>query len=472
MESSNTSGLKYPEYWNRAYTNWGTLDAWDEFFKEKTRNSSLQDSHFYLTKELEILGEKYGPNTKQGKKIATLLKALKVKKRKVDHENDDGNVYEVEELHVNVGEFPALLKYCQSINEMQENHIDEVSQLGRHLSMLLKWSVIDSRLFETPVTPPTISKPALNLHNLKVILEEYPGLQADNILDTLIENKKIGIVRTKGWLEWLGLKKQSHDDCFYSIDTYTALSAIMSVLLYNPVQCRGLGSHPSEAHVKIQMWSKILSDSFVLNQVRFEPIWELNHLIPGNAKEGSSRSDFAAVILNSKQWQFPFFIVEFEQHGFEVHKDFAVVVCEAVFELNKILSRTQGLLPAEIIQIKIYVGLINDTSINMGVIRPIFNNDETAVLFAYDQDIVSYNIQTSHQHDNVKNVLDLIVYFRQIVCRDGLVIKDFLAKSATHYNQSILKAMPKLPNTAEKSREAVTKITPRKKRVKYIYQWN
>ncbi|CAG8617016.1 9092_t:CDS:2, partial [Diversispora eburnea] len=436
------------EYWNRAYMNWGTLDVWDEFFKEKTRNSSLHDSHFYLTKELEILREKFGPNTNQGKKIAALLKALKVKKRKVDHENDDGNVYEVEELHVNVGEFPALLKYCQSINEMQENHIDEVSQLGRHLSMLLKWSVIDSRLFETPVTPLTISKPALNLHNLKVILEEYPGLQADNILDTLIENKK------------------------NRNNTYTALSAIMSVLLYNPVQCRGLGSHPSEAHVKIQMWSKILSDSFVLNQVRFEPIWELNHLIPGNAKEGSSRSDFAAVILNSKQWQFPFFIVEFEQHGFEVHKDFAVVVCEAVFELNKILSRTQGLLPAEIIQIKIYVGLINDMSINMGVIRPIFNNDETAVLFAYDQDIVSYNIQTSYQHDNVKNVLDLIVYFWQIVCRDGLVIKDFLVKSATHYNQSILKAIPKLPNTAEKSREAVTKITPRKKRVKYIYQWN
>ncbi|CAG8701022.1 13135_t:CDS:1, partial [Ambispora gerdemannii] len=152
-------------------------------------------------------------------------------------------------------------------------------------------------------------------------------------------------------------------------------------------------------------------------------------------------------------------------HGFEVHKDFAVVVCEAVFELNKILSRTQGLLPTETIQIKIHVGLINGTSINMGVIRPIFNNDKTAILFAYDQDIVSYNIQTGCQHDNVENVLDLIIYFQQIVCRDGLVIKDFLEKSTTHHNQSILKAMPKLPKIAEKSREALTKITPKKKRV-------
>ncbi|CAG8584739.1 4302_t:CDS:2, partial [Acaulospora colombiana] len=451
--------------------------------------------------ELEILEGKFGPRTNQRKKVVALLRALKVstfalqllhgrasgrrasatypcatgerpdiesirdiqlekkgsvslRKRKVDHENDDDSVCEVEELHVDVNEFPDLLEYCQNIKEMQENHIDEISQLGRHLSILLKWSVVDSKLFKTPVTSPIISRPALNLHNLKVIFKEYPDLQADNILDALIEDKKIGIFRTNGWLEWLGLKKQNHVDYFYLVDTYTTLSAII---------------YPSEAHVKIQLWSKILSDSFTLNQVRFEPTWELNHLIPGNAKEGSSRSDFSAVILNSRQWQFPFFIVEFEQHGFEVHKDFAVVVCEVAFELNKILSRTQGLLPAETIKIKIYVGLINDTSINIGVIRPIFNNDKTAILFAYDRDIVSYNIQTGCQHNNVKNVLDLIVYFRQIVCRDGLVIKDFLEKSESHHNQSISKVMPELPKMAEKSREALTKITPKKKRVKYTY---
>ncbi|CAG8435035.1 7270_t:CDS:2 [Diversispora eburnea] len=142
---------------------------------------------------------------------------------------------------------------------MQENHIDEVSQLGRHLSTLLKWSVIDRKLFEIHVTPLTILRPALHLNNLKVILEENPGIQTDNILDVLIEN------------------------------TYTALSAIMSILLYNSVQCRGLGSHPLEANIKIQMWLKILTELFVLDQIRFEPVRELNHLIPGNAKEGSKQ---------------------------------------------------------------------------------------------------------------------------------------------------------------------------------------
>ncbi|CAI2184393.1 20278_t:CDS:2, partial [Funneliformis geosporum] len=314
----------------------------------------------------------FEPNTKQGKKIASLLRALKkvqvnLKKTKLD----DDSICEVKKLYVNIGEFPALLKYCQSIEEIQENYVDEISQLGRHLSILLKWSVIDSKLFEIPATPLTILRPALYFHNLKVVLEEYPDLQVNNILDALFKNKKIEMVGTwyqiqmKGWLEWFSLK-QNHNDYFYTIDTHTTLSAIMLLLLYNPVQCRGLSSYPSEAHVKIQMWSK----------------------------EGSSRSDFAAVILNSRHLHFPFFIVEFEQQGFKVHKDFAVIVCEDVFELNKILVKTQGLLPEKIIQIKIHVGLINDTSINLGVIRPIFNDDKTAVLFAYDQDIVSYNIQT------------------------------------------------------------------------------
>ncbi|CAG8845893.1 24495_t:CDS:2, partial [Racocetra persica] len=42
----------------------------------KTLNSSLHDSHFCLSKELEILEEKFGPNTREGKKIISFHKAL------------------------------------------------------------------------------------------------------------------------------------------------------------------------------------------------------------------------------------------------------------------------------------------------------------------------------------------------------------------------------------------------------------
>ncbi|CAG8671343.1 3747_t:CDS:2, partial [Ambispora gerdemannii] len=47
----------------------------------------------------------------------------------------------------------------------------------------------------------------------------------------------------------------------------------------------------------------------------FEIPWELQHLISGNAGQ-----------------------VEFEQDGFEVHKDNVVIVAEAVHEFNRILS--------------------------------------------------------------------------------------------------------------------------------------
>ena len=55
----------------------------------------------------------------------------------------------VEELYVNVGEFPALHNYCQSLKEMQGSHIDEIYQLGRHFSILLKWSVVDNKLYNS-----------------------------------------------------------------------------------------------------------------------------------------------------------------------------------------------------------------------------------------------------------------------------------------------------------------------------------
>ncbi|CAG8532302.1 24734_t:CDS:1, partial [Gigaspora rosea] len=54
--------------------------------------------------------------------------------------------------------------------------------------------------------------------------------------------------------------------------------------------------------------------------------------------------------------------------GLGIHKDFAVVVCEGVFELSKILSQTQGLSPSEMTQIRMHIGLINDTSIKLGIL--------------------------------------------------------------------------------------------------------
>ncbi len=125
---------------------------------------------------------------------------------------------------------------------------------------------------------------------------------------------------------------------------------------------------------------------------------------------------------------------------------------------------TRDLLPVEVLNIKIYVALINGTAINLGIISPIYNNnDQTATLYAYDQNVVFCNfcnLRTDNQQNDIKNALDLIVYLREVVYNNGFTIKNFLS---THF----LRALPKLQTKAEISREVCTKFTPKKNRVKY-----
>ena len=89
---------------------------------------------------------------------------------------------------------------------------------------------------------------------------------------------------------------------------------------------------PSEDNIKAQMWAKILSDTFLIDSDDIDVNWEYHHQIPGNGGSGSSRSDFAAVIFNSTDQQFPFFIVESKTDGFVIHKDEIVVMAEATFD--------------------------------------------------------------------------------------------------------------------------------------------
>ncbi|CAG8561220.1 8696_t:CDS:2, partial [Ambispora gerdemannii] len=437
----------------------GTIANWDDFFIEKNPYLTLRDSHnrrkiAALFKELKEeerpdlsirdlhsvvlrltrwhgvipnltshvlrLTRWHGEEDRPDLSYAATPHPLAWGRRASGLEYRDGksqkNCLDGEELLIDVGKFPALLDYCQVLEEFQESHVDEVSQSGRHLSKLIR-EYRDDRFSH-------------------II----------NAIEVLANNGRIGEV-VSGYSN--------------SADSNHVGSSLQS---------NAMSRAREPTHIKSQMWSRIFSDSFILNEVRFEPVCELHHLIPGNGSEGSARSDFAAVVMNEKQGQFPFLIAEFEQQGFEVHKDFAVVVCEAVYELNRILSMTRNLSPAEVLQIKVYVALANDTSINFGIIRPIYNGQETAILYAYDQNVVYYDLRTGNQQNDLKNALDLIVYLREVVCKDGLIIKNFLTGWSAHRNQSILWILPKLPTKAEKSRETDTKYTPKKRRIRYVYQ--
>ena len=88
-------------------------------------------------------------------------------KRHIDNDNSD------EEPLVIIDKFPTLLEYHEVLKEMQRSHIDKVSQSGRHLSKLLKWSVVDSKIFKVQITLPTIARPTINLNLLTIIFKEY-----------------------------------------------------------------------------------------------------------------------------------------------------------------------------------------------------------------------------------------------------------------------------------------------------------
>ncbi|CAG8497997.1 17194_t:CDS:1 [Racocetra persica] len=64
-------------YWERPYTQW-TINTWDNFYfinySDKPKVSSYRD----LGKELKVLVELLGPETKEGKKALALKRQLKI----------------------------------------------------------------------------------------------------------------------------------------------------------------------------------------------------------------------------------------------------------------------------------------------------------------------------------------------------------------------------------------------------------
>ncbi|CAG8568860.1 10436_t:CDS:2 [Funneliformis caledonium] len=124
-----------------------------------------------------------------------------------------------------------------------------------------------------------------------------------------------------------------------------------SVLLYSSTPCRGPGK---EIGVN----------------------WEYHLKIPGNGGCGSFRSDSAAIIFNGANQQFPFFITEFENDGFAVHKDAVVVVEETAFEYNRMLTVAYYL------------------------------SEDECLIYAYEGNGVTFKLHTGDQEADVASVLN------------------------------------------------------------------
>src|SRR5581483_9600956 len=225
-----------------------------------------------------------------------------------------------------------LLPYRRVLEEMRNHHVEEELQQARNLSLMLKWSVVDYFWFKGSKFCPNLSRPAVNMNLLKSVLMETQNRHLHHavmIVHNLIAKGIVDSVNSdiRQWLASLfGVCKKEH--CV--IDVQTTMTAITSVLLYSSTPCRGPGSKSSENHIKSKM--------------------------SGNGGCGSARSDFAAVIFDGVNQQFPFFITEFENDGFAVHKDAVAVVAETAFEYNRMLAVAHYLSEDEVNATRLHIG--------------------------------------------------------------------------------------------------------------------
>ena len=359
-------------------------------------------------------------------------------------------------------EFP---EYFRDLKESLKSDNEAVAQLSRRLIRATNWFIVDSNYGNRKDNVSRISekKPKIWLNILIKCLDTSKtprSEQAIYFLKKIISENIIGNMESNFIFNFF-----YNDNNYYGLEVPIVLSAITSIMQYNPTPCRGIGSNPSENHVKCQMWSKIFSDAFS----DFNPVWELNHLFSGNSKRDFGRSDFAAIFITESNTPFVFFITEFEVDGFERHKDDIVVLAEGAFELNKIISSRGRFFPEDILEIRLHLALINNTHITFGSIRPELNFEKTLLYYIYDRDLCSYELNTGDKMQDIINVIKLISYLKQVVCEDGYRIKRLITESKTNshcmgncYSTNIL---PKLPKRAERSIQKKTAYTPKKRRV-------
>jgi len=355
---------------------------------------------------------------------------------------------------IRIAQIPGFAEYYAIVKQKLGDCQEEIKQEGRHLAIFLKYSVFDRDYLKLPQWKQILPTPRIDIDHVKKELANYKALSHANLaLDMLVGAQSIGHNSSFDLL-----RKFFSDHQYYSIDNHTALTTIISVMQHKP---------GSEIQVKSDLWNPIFRTSFSLAENPFEYVWEFYHLFPGDSGDGSSRSDFAVVVTKDNKKRFPFFIVEFEKGNTRKHKDHAVIVSEAAFEMTRILSNVGDQSDDEVLQITLHTALISQGHITLGTLRPIFNNSATHIAYVHDQNVKSFDLNTLDPMAKIKNSLDLIVYLRKVICQDGLTIQRLINAQPSH-NEKIVSHLPKIPGRAEVSRFSKADITPPKLRGKFI----
>ncbi|KAG9300893.1 hypothetical protein G9A89_015349 [Geosiphon pyriformis] len=231
---------------------------------------------------------------------------------------------------------------------------------------MLTWSVVDWSLFIGIQSISTsLPTPSINVSLLELVFKDssneqiqYPAaIMGDLIAKGIVKNTKPHIQ------EQVPSFFDTKEHCV--IDVRVAFSAISAVSLCLLIPSRGSGSMPSENSIKAQLWTKLFQDTFLIGSESIDTNWEYQHQIPGNSRKDSARSDFTAA------------------NGFTIHKDEMVVIAETIFEYNKFLATAPYTTEAEVNRTCLHVDLMNGTTIQLGLIKALYNEADRTLLYTY-----------------------------------------------------------------------------------------
>ncbi len=116
--------------------------------------------------------------------------------------------------------------------------------------------------------------------------------------------------------------------------------------------------------------------------------------------------------------------------------------------------------------IRIHIGLVTGTMIRMGLIRPIFNENEGTLIYVLNTNNAIFNLHADDKTTNISNSLKFISYLKHNVCEDGLKLQQLLNNKDGTINDVLVDALPQLSKTAVKPRIHKTQFTPQSHRVR------
>ncbi|KAG9306426.1 hypothetical protein G9A89_003536 [Geosiphon pyriformis] len=279
--------------------------------------------------------------------------------------------------------------------ESLNHHNDEQSQRGRHLSVMLTWSVVGWSLFTGfQSTSTSLPTPSINVPLLELVLKDSsndqiqnaPAIMGDLIAKGIVKNTKPHIQ------EQVPSSFDTKDHCI--IDVGVAFFAISAVSLCSLIPSRG----------------------------------------PGSSED---------VVFNNLEQQFPFFIVEFEANEFTIHKDEMVFVAETVFEYNKFLATTPYMTEAEVNRICLHIGLINGITIQLGLIKALYNEADRILLYTYYAQNAIFKLHTGNQEVDIINAFKFMMSLKKFVYQDGMTLKALLNREETRQNRDLLADLAK-----------------------------